>query len=466
MKKHLNNMIILALVLILVYQTGKLWLEENMGRNFFYRLKTVVQGGPELSAEKSEEIPPEAVIAGYGDKLFYVLRDSESYSSVLEKAGGALKELLNEGRFISSGALDWDVLLASRSVIFKFPFLVSASEYARWMGETGGIVADKADRFDYFGVSVLSSGSSRVMMFFINSEAGEVYTFELEKNDTAADFYNAAEDLRAACQGKLRHISTKQSGLNIFPANTFVPQLTGGKYAYRKVAAENPFIHGGDVSPGLLESAVYPFFHNLSAMRSSIDQKTGTYVFSDEVNVAKYYNTGLLEYYSYETAEGSADQSLATALAACNEFLAQDPTLDTGLFFAGAELRTEGLVFYFDYQVDDLPVVLSEDALAATGLTHAVEVTVKNNMVKKYRRYAYNFAVLPEAQGTANVDFAAAMGDAIELMAGNSPVVQIEDLYLGYRAGGPDSELGLSWFTEIGGKTFASPAYEEEALNP
>ena len=64
---------------------------------------------------------------------------------------------------------------------------------------------------------------------------------------------------------KLKYISTKQNGFNIFKENVFVPQWSQSGYQYAAVTPENSIDKFGTNTFAALENATSEFFNGYSA---------------------------------------------------------------------------------------------------------------------------------------------------------------------------------------------------------
>lgn len=452
MKKYwVKNIIIAVLGILLVYQTGMLWFGKNIGQVVFYNLKNAVAMGSIFSMQEGEgrNLFPEAVIAGYGDKLYRVIRSEESYKEISESMEKAMEGLWEKGSFEGICDADWNSILESKCVMYKFPAELSSREYFGRLGKKASDFFSKnIENFDYFVITATSSGSSHLDFYFVDSNVGLCGKYVLEDNEIAADMYNESENFRDEVSRTIPHISTMENGFKLFKGNVFIPEWSEGEYFYDIVSSKNPFYENGQFSSALLSDYTDVFFDNFSVKRGTKDLYTGVYVFSDEDIVVKYYKNGLLEYFDYDSG-ASSEQNVFTAMKSAAEFIEKDKTLSTGYFLTDIKSKSEGLVFYFDYEVREFPVELSEEIKKETGLESAIEVTVKNNSVKKYRRYMYNFEATRNVS-LMNTDFTYAMDNAVNRHMEAGLLVEPEELYLGYCADGTDI-IFMNWYARISG---------------
>ncbi|MBR5468307.1 MAG: hypothetical protein IKU80_03630, partial [Firmicutes bacterium] len=244
----------------------------------------------------------------------------------------------------------------------------------------------------------------------------------------------------------LQYISTAQSGFNIFSGNIFVPQWTQSSFEYTPVMEKAVF----DISDeNALITQLEPFFGNYHGQNVDVND-LGEFTISDDEVVVKYTAEKILEYYSYRAEDDSVEQNTYSAYEACKEFLKKDENIGTDYYLSQVQIRNNTTVFLFDYCIDNMPIVLLEEG--ENGLSHkyAMEVVVKNNAVKNYRRYAVNFGKGAEESMAAQNDFLMAVNNTAALAGNEGELTAIDGMTLGY---GLDENgiYTLKWFTEIDG---------------
>ena len=457
-KDWIKNIGIVVLGLTLVYQTGMLWFGRNFGQVLWYNLRNAVAFGQRTDEEGA--FMPEAVIAGYGDKFYRVIRSEKSFKTISQTMEGAMEALAESGLRGEAVQADWNGILESKCVIYKFPVSVSAYDYfARFGKRAASRLSENSGSFDYIVISVQSDGSSHTDFHFIDSVSGMGETFVLEDNELSAGVYSESESFRTNVSRAIPCISSTENGFKLFKGNVFIPQWGGGDYYDSILYSRDPFVSGGEFSEKLLNEYTDSFFSEFSVKRESRDDYMGTHMFSDDNVVVKYYKNGVLEYFDYGTEEAS-EQTVASAMGKAKDFLLLDKNLVTGCFLTDVKTKSEGLVFYFDYEADDYPIELSDEIKKAGDLESAIEVTVKNNKVKRYRRYMRNFYLSPNTS-VINTDFTYAMENIIarHMEDGGSP--EPEDLYLAYTADGGDMYF-MNWYAQISGIKYKCEAFSAE----
>ena len=116
-------------------------------------------------------------------------------------------------------------------------------------------------------------------------------------------------------------------------------------------------------------------------------------------------------------------------------------------------------MLYYDYAVDDIPIEFSGEFTERTGMSHAVEIVVSNDSVKRYKRYVTEFRTDEEEQAYVNVDMISAWDDAIMNYTGTDDVTSVSDMSIGYYFEDWEDVLYIKWFTSVNGETIVGETY-------
>ncbi|MGL4790779.1 MAG: hypothetical protein ACRCW1_05145, partial [Anaerotignaceae bacterium] len=296
-------------------------------------------------------------------------------------------------------------------------------------------------------------------LYIVDNGSGKTTVLKSDNRAVANELYSVIEEYEKNNSGKLRYISTAESGFNIFKNNIFVPQWSQASYEYPILQKEKSLDRYGTNKEIALETATEAFFGNYGAQNINQDSNE-VYMLNSEDIVLRYYPFNVLEYYEYTQNHSLQEQTLASAFFACKEFFAKDETLKTQVQLADIQLKNNGLAFYFNYSVNNMPVFLSKEIKAELGMDYAIEVLVENNTVRQYKRYAYDFFADTENVTSANVDFLSAIDRAISGNDAIENITEIESIYLGYEVGVAENS-GLKWFITVAGTQYTVEAYEQ-----
>lgn len=299
--------------------------------------------------------------------------------------------------------------------------------------------------------------------YFINSTTNEYACYTTNVSNNSPELYN----LLATDATKNIYISTGQkTGASVIWRNLFLPQWAELPYVYPALVAEPTFEIDGALSQISMENTVKGFFRNFSVDWSS-QNEDGHYIFSDNETVMNYDpETRMLEYYNYESYGNDANRtSLLDGYQISKNFLDNDNSLDTEVYLVDVKQRSTETIYYFDYVVGEFPVTLSADLLQKMEVDAAIEVCVRNDSVKQYRRYMVNFAE-SNTEKLLDVQFIDALDDAnktYQMTIEDKAISEVTDISLGYYAE-ENGTIGLKWFVTLYEYIFVTESNMEDLL--
>lgn len=453
----ITNYVIVALVIAAVYQTGELWLSGTMRHNFFYAITDL------FSKDHTDQLSSNALLMtryaiGDGASNFYVsYPDSAGNSDTLEIADAVLQEIWSEniGKNIEMLDADWKSMLQNRCIVLDYGFLISMDEYLANIRSLKN--GQDLEQFDYIILAPARRTGEESRAYFVNSYTNEAICYTAYKSKSAPILY----PLLQPEQSDMVYISTGQkTGSAVLRHNQFLPQWASLPYSYATVDAQVAFEENNALSRTLLENTAEHFFGNFSLDWSTRDEN-GNFIFSDSSVVLKYYpRSRILEYYNYDNyGSDEAKTSLLDGYQICKNFLKNDASLQTSVYLSEISTNGNEQIYYFDYAVNDIPIQLSESIQEQIGATHAIEITIQNESVKKYRRYAYNFSA-SNTHATLNVPFIDALDTANRLYQetiGMRDITEVQNIFLAYDIQ-ENTGNTLCWFVTLYDETFSIPA--------
>ena len=458
----ITNFVIVLLVITAIYQTGELWLQGTSGHNFFYSL--IDDFTSDKQKADGDVLLATRYAVGEGEGTFSVYYPNEvGNSELLGVANRALGEILSQNKTVpQKGVADWKEILSNRCIVMQYDFMIASEEYLENYRELKA--NEKLERFDYITIVPAARSGEESQAYFVNSDTNEYVLFS---GDGGGDSVTLYESLRAK-DGGMRYISTGQrTSAAVLWRNMFLPQWAQVPYAYAPLEREFAFEKEGEASRTALENTVKNFFHNFSVDWSNKDAD-GSFVFSDSETVVRYHpNTKVLEYYNSENYTGDKRTGLLEGYQICTNFLKNDNSLKTDIYLADIERTINNeVVYYFDYAVDDLPVNLSQALRNEIGSSHAIEVTLRNQAVKEYRRYAVNFKQAEEQTESINVQFIDALDDAnrtYKTVVEDKDITDVKNISLGYHVDLTGS-MRLKWMVTLYDYTFVVDTDQEKEL--
>ena len=99
--------------------------------------------------------------------------------------------------------------------------------------------------------------------------------------------------------------------------------------------------------------------------------------------------------------------------------------------------------------MDNLPVSLSQTVQDRIGQPHAIQITLRNQAVKEYRRYAVNYRTADEANKT------------YQAVVEEKVITDVKNISLGYHVDLAGS-IRLKWFVTLYDYTFVVDTEQEQ----
>ena len=103
----------------------------------------------------------------------------------------------------------------------------------------------------------------------------------------------------------------------------------------------------------------------------------------------KYHPENILEYTNYETQDKSSN--LLSDYETAIDFIKRDECVTNSLILKKYVENANQNDFYFDYVINNMPIEIDNETAKDIKLNNFIYVSVKNGMVSKYKKIAFNF---------------------------------------------------------------------------
>ncbi len=430
MKNFGRNFIIAFLMALAIYQTCELWFGGFSDHNFFSFFSE------NTSSNINTPYILDRLIINLGDNKVVCrangIYDSE-YKEVFDKA---VATALEKGTLAPSEGINWNSVLQSRCIIYEYNCLF----YGADIPDIFSVRSDNSGKIGaYDKIIVLPKADSSLMnVIFYDSRENNGVTLELRDNKIIGQCFEECSRFNQEDQS-IYYISSVQNGFSIFSDNQFIPRWQEDIYEYPLIEPRSVLTDSTSI-----ESNVNIFFDNPAG--KTLSRQGGTYTFSDETAVVKYYNTGVLEYSNYRASENrgsgfSDNYSAAVGLINSDTFVTNQYYLDS------YEHNEDTYIFRFNYKVNDLSVVPGEELREKTGMQSFIEITATNGKIDRYKKYAFRYSIDPKDRGTADTDFITAIDGLYSRLYKNGVTKPVDSIALCYIAG--NKSFGLSWIIDI-----------------
>lgn len=447
-KNDIINRLIVFLAITAIYQTSTLWLNQTSGKTFASFISDSATFFNQQKEETNVLLATRYAI-GIGDgfySLYYPDNVGESF--FLEETNDILNEILSDRTVVfHKGTANWKELLKSTTVILQYDFLVKGIDYlANYSNLKDNQIPNE---FDYLIIVPADSLGGDSKAYFINSETDETVSYSTNKSQTASNFYT---NLNRTSE-ELTYISTSEKmNSSILDRNIFLPQWANLPHHYYPIKEVTVFGESGAVDQIFLESVVENFFSNFSVNWNNSNE-VDSFLFSDNETVVRYnQNSQMIEYFNYSAYGNSSKQtSLLDGYELSCQFLKNDISLKTDIYLSNISRNNEETIYFFDYVVDDMPVILSADIKEKIGSDYAMSVTVKSDVVKNYKRYMVNYEKETDIDKVLTVPFIDALDLSVNMYTtqiNNEIVSRVSDIYLGYYISNMENNE-LKWFINL-----------------
>jgi len=367
--RKLKSVVIIALAVLAVYQTGQLWFVNITNRSFFVYLAALFD--PPSPDGYTDIVRPSRVIFGNGDGRFDM-----RYGVNEPSADNAITEILRRGIFINMGeaAPILNTALRGPVILYEYAFTMRADVFAPAFNQsTGAVLTDRGlDAFNAVAVlptSVIFLDDEHAWTFALPS--GYFYIPDFYIND---DLYFNATDTRI-----------------------FLPRTLNG-WRHNPLRMTNPYANrSGEVQLHSVNAQVSHFFDN-PAMRNP--RMEGNVITITTINTRLRYLPGnVLEYNCFRPIRREQSPDFMTDFAGALAFINNDPHASNHDFYlAEYELNGRTHIFRFNYIIGGtatggFPLFAPEQGWGPANdpLYYPVEITVDHGHVTRYRKSAYIF---------------------------------------------------------------------------
>ncbi len=435
--KHLGRNFIIAFLMVLaIYQTGKLWFEDISDHNFFnFSGKSESTGSMFYTLDRILVNTGDNRVVSIGSGIY-----TNEYKKTFDKA---VTEALSKGSISeNTGNLDWNSVLDNRAVIYGYDCSFGSGA----LESLFNVKSESLGAIKSFDTIVISprADNSYMRVIFFDSVNKTSATAELKSSSVIGECFDAGTRL-ADRDEDIYYISSAENGFDIFSENIFLPRCKSENYSYNAV---EPHFTANDIQ--MIEENANIFFNN--AIAGNYTRNSDGYTFSDETTVVKFSENDVMEYFSYDTKHSSGN-SLADNMSAALNMIEQDKFVTNEVYLHSYSYADGQFTFLFNYKLNDLKLLPSEEIKKKTGLSSFIEVSVSQGSVDRYRKYTCRYTLSDKNIQSAKIDFIGAIDKLYsQLYKGSDDKKPVDDMTLVYMA--EDKSFGLSWTVDIDGREY------------
>ena len=385
MYRRVKSLLILAFVALAIFLTGQLWFVNLSNRNFFLYLSARFQ--PSVAEGYRDFVRPMRSIYGDGTGRF-----SKSYSGLMNDVPHdyfdmVLTELFDNSTFIGSSPTDYVRLLSRPILMFQYAFCMPGHIFPLGFNQRTGAFLTNRGIAEFSSVAIwLPHENEGVRVFFIGDERKWEFSLDSARLE--------GFPVHPVTTSSLYFVSAALEGYVNLPSDAFVPRSGDlGRFMYFRVIVANPYDPQEGASLNNIRPRVASFFDNPATINARV-AGDGVWTFSNIHTAVRYFHTDVLEYASFRPRHQNVTSSLIGDFSAALAFIRDDDHVINEFFLEGFESRGNGYVFWFNYIIENYPIMMSEGWPVSSPedlLPAPIEVVVEQGRVVLYRRLAHNF---------------------------------------------------------------------------
>jgi len=375
---------IIGLAALSVVLTVQLWLVNIPNRSFFPYMQARFTPTPPDGL--SNLVHPFRIIYGVGDGYFNITYSNITGSPFWEYGEDAIAEILQNSSFTGQAQADTVDIENAPVIIFQYAFYMNPAIFAQAFGSRAGAALVEVGMQNFRTVVIYPPSPSDSNMLRV-SFICDNYAWHFSHTPT----------------GRQAHIPFR--GIEVTPAyeqyrrfalseNAVFVQRFHENFTYHPIYPANPYVNpSGFLHQVFIGRQIEHFFDNPATINSEIPG--GIYTFRNFNTVVRYLPGDVVEYTSFRTIGNAAHAGFVADFSAALAFVTRDPNVTNEIFLAGYEARNREHVFWFNYVVNNFPLVLTEYWYSSEDcnnpLLYPIEVVVDRGRVTRYRKIAYSF---------------------------------------------------------------------------
>ena len=453
-KRQIKNVILIGLITLSIWQTGKLWLGDLSGLSFFAPSKK----------NMLEQIEPESIwiVPGAPGTLIYRLgEENREYQSVRDEIEKNIRTYLQVSKIEKESELDWKEIFTRKGILYEYPMPVT---YGEMIGVT--VAKDKSliQEIDYIFIPLSDDYGSLTKWQLISSE---------EKKSIAINVQGQFENMKAfrdllsdeVLTYKVKYQPTFGM-VGISNENLFLPiSSKDTPISYDVLEWHNPLEQEEDLNK--FNPYINHYFLNPLLKKEEITDE-GVYIFSELMKaVVKYDPSGIFEYSNIGATKNRRKIPRLEAYNIGRAFLQKNESMTkeikNTLFLSKIEETMTGYIFHYDMRVKGVPLYFSAKERKRLGMDHMAQITVVGSEVSNFKWNASE--VRPKTRTYAsdpktnyfNMKYTEAINKVLEYAASKKELsnLVIDDMRWVYMISGAHEDVQVRWIVLYDGEWYS-----------
>ena len=443
--------VLITLIVTSVYQTSRLWFDDQSDPNLFYRVfSSSTLENLESMRDAGNLITPKqlGVYLGQPNLEYTVVKKGVTYYETLRNESIKILTMGLSKDYYMGVVENLELLWGNQHTSIHLDFPIDYVSFSRNLGIPLNAV-NGIESVETILIMPAFRNEIWLNIFLEDHVTGLYHHYQVPKSEIVIPNDSLVYQLSnvIASGSKTSFISTLKNNIPYYSKHILLPLPSEDNRYHDPVFMRIPFISSGVVNIPELDGYVSLYFDNPDIMKAIPLENEVRYV--DGNVVVRYNIDGLLEY-NRIVKENTATTSLTLALTVANQFIEQDSQrMPTEYFLKTYVQEAQRTVFYYDVGFNDYPFVLTEEVKQKYGMSHAMEVTVSGDKVIKYRRILRQIDDMNPQNKTLQAKYEAVL-DQVIVEAGTLDV-EIEEMYLGYSWHKDKMEMSLHWIVYYDG---------------
>ena len=397
---RVKNIFITFLVFLALYQASSIWF-GYIGGNFldvFARGRVAAVGGEFIS----NFALPMRIVTGDGSHNFRVVYGGMRHDSpVMLRSSDILLYALERDAAPSLEPPAFGEMLLGNVVIYEYAFEVPTSEFLIALGLRPGALSNSIERFNQIIFSPYQGLG--INIYFHNQSTGAWAGLFVEGSELVQDFDEIVRIETRSPYSFIFFASSYLLDIDDNPYNNlFIPIWgEGGHRYFVGVATPAHFDATDGAVMSVIRANVMSFFDN-AAVVYDVPSVEG-FAWADESTIVRHFRNNVLQYISYRR-DLRGSEFLDDFARALDFIYRRDLFMTDDFYLSGFREQGNERIFYFEYILEGLPVVLSDDLRGSINdhTTSAMTIRFRDGNLVSYTRLAYTFTMSDEVIDIAN----------------------------------------------------------------
>ncbi|GMQ55910.1 hypothetical protein AN1V17_03020 [Vallitalea sediminicola] len=445
----LKTVILMALIVLSLYQTTRLWFDDLSDLNLFYDIMNYHNPTEESKKDNGYYFIKPDIMALYSPEEEYSLikKTNKKFQDLFSNSVNFLKAIVADGEMVEE-QIPTNILWEKSNLLLKYPFLIESDLLVKDLNIRNLDFVSKINNFNEIIIVPTDEMNEYVFVYFVNDKYyNDIKALKIKRKDIQVFNDTLFESMRDIENNQVlpSFMSTRNMGLELFTNNVLLPEK--GSLYTDEVYLKKPFYVDDKLESGLLEDYVNGFFQNNIKWKLANDEDAEKFTYTDE-SVFVYYDTkGVVEYINNDI-QNRKDLHIIDSYYIAEKFINKKDKIINKQEYSLSNYIVSGnkSIFYFSYKYNDINVDIPKDYMEHLNMEYPMELTVMDGQVVNYKRIILDldlddYIKPPEK---FSVDYISVINGMLEKYP-QEQGKKINDMFLGYKINYLKENMKLNW---------------------